>query len=52
MEKKILVLDDIYTTGATMRESLRILKDNGAKEIEYLFFARQESMINLKKWFS
>lgn len=51
-EKKVLVLDDIYTTGATMRESLRVLKDSGAKEIEYLFFARQESMINLKKWFS
>ena len=45
-EKKVLVLDDIYTTGATMRESLRVLKDSGAKEIEYLFFVRQESMIN------
>ena len=51
-EKKILVIDDIYTTGSTMRETYRVLKENGAKQIEYLFFARQEAKINLKKWFS
>ena len=50
-EKKILVIDDIYTTGSTMRETYRVLKENGAKQIEYLFFARQEAKINIKKWF-
>lgn len=50
--KKVLVIDDIYTTGSTMRESLRVLENYQAKEISYLFFARQEAQINLKKWFS
>lgn len=50
--KGILVIDDIYTTGATMRESLKILGNRGLKDVEYLFLARQEAKINLKKWFS
>lgn len=32
-DKKILLIDDIYTTGNTVNECSRILKENGAKEI-------------------
>ncbi|NLK44641.1 MAG: ComF family protein [Tissierellia bacterium] len=31
--KKILLIDDIITTGATMEESSRVLMNNGAKEV-------------------
>lgn len=32
-EKTILLLDDIYTTGNTVNECSRLLKENGAREI-------------------
>ena len=31
--KRILLLDDILTTGATMSEAARVLKTAGAKEV-------------------
>jgi competence protein ComFC len=31
--KRIILLDDVYTTGATLREAKRALKEAGAKEI-------------------
>ena len=31
--KKILLVDDVYTSGATMREAAKVLKRNGAREV-------------------
>ena len=38
--KKVIVLDDIYTTGSTVNECSRILKENEAKEILILSIAK------------
>ena len=38
--KKIAVIDDIYTTGATMRDICACLKDAGAETIEVWIIAR------------
>ncbi len=38
--KKILLLDDVFTTGATANECARILLKNGASEVEVFTFAR------------
>jgi len=38
--RKILLVDDIYTTGATMRECAKVLKKAGAKEIIGIVVAR------------
>ena len=38
--KKILLVDDVYTTGSTMEEAARVLKEAGAKEIIGLAVAR------------
>lgn len=38
--KKVLLLDDVVTTGATVSECARILKKYGAKEVVVLCFAR------------
>lgn len=37
---KILLVDDIYTTGATLQDAKRILLENGAKEIMTFSLAR------------
>lgn len=38
--KKVLVFDDIYTTGSTYREARNMLKKAGAKEVGMLSLAR------------
>lgn len=38
--KKIVLFDDIYTTGNTVNECSRILKENGATEILVLSLAK------------
>ena len=40
--KKIVLLDDIYTTGFTSNECSRLLRENGAKEILVLTIAKDE----------
>ena len=39
--QKILLVDDIYTTGSTMIECAKILKENGAKEVIGMVVARE-----------
>ncbi|MEK6680504.1 MAG: ComF family protein [Nitrospirota bacterium] len=38
--KKLLLIDDVYTTGATVNECARMLKKAGAKEINVFTIAR------------
>ena len=38
--KKIILVDDVFTSGATMNEAVKILKSNGAKRIIALVLAK------------
>jgi ComF family protein len=38
--KRILLIDDVYTTGATLRECARVLKKAGAKSVDAITVAR------------
>ena len=40
LNKKILLLDDIYTTGSTVNECSRILKKTGAKKVDIITIAK------------
>ncbi len=39
-QKKVLLFDDIYTTGATTTECIKVLKNAGAKEVGILTIAK------------
>jgi len=39
-DKRILVVDDVYTTGATVNECARVLTKAGAKQVDVLTLAR------------
>jgi ComF family protein len=38
--KRVLLIDDVFTTGATVEECCRILKSGGASSVDVLTFAR------------
>ena len=38
-DKKVLLVDDVYTTGATANECAKILKENGAREVSVITIA-------------
>jgi ComF family protein len=38
--RRWLLLDDVYTTGSTLRETALVLKKNGASEVHVIVFAR------------
>ena len=38
--KRVLLIDDIYTTGATVKECARVLKKAGAEFVDVLTLAR------------
>jgi len=38
--KKILLVDDIFTTGSTLKECARVLKESGAREVVGVVIAR------------
>jgi ComF family protein len=39
-EKRILLVDDVFTTGATMNECAKVLKEAGAKSVSVMTLAR------------
>ena len=42
-EKRVLLIDDVYTTGATAKAATRALKRGGASQINVLVFAKVET---------
>ena len=44
-EKRILLIDDIYTTGATANECAKTLKKGGATCVDVLTFASADKKL-------
>ncbi len=40
VDKRILLVDDVYTTGATANECARLLLNRGAQQVDVLTLAR------------
>lgn len=40
--KKVFLVDDVYTTGSTMQECAKVLKENGVKQVWGIAIAREE----------
>ncbi|MEK7195939.1 MAG: phosphoribosyltransferase family protein [Patescibacteria group bacterium] len=38
--RKVILVDDVYTSGATMREAVKVLRKNGVKEVMGLVVAK------------
>ena len=38
--KKVLLIDDVFTTGATVKECARVLRQAGAREVDVLTVAQ------------
>ncbi len=49
-DRRILLIDDIHTTGATLSECVRVLRDNGADSILCLTAARTPNGRKEKKF--
>ncbi len=47
--KKILLVDDVVTTGASMKAAINLVKENGAKKIEILSICKRELSEEEKK---
>jgi len=42
--RRILLIDDVYTSGATVKSAARALKRGGVKQVDVLTFARVENL--------
>jgi ComF family protein len=49
-DKNVLIIDDIFTTGSTVDECSKILKQNGVKKVFVLTIAKTSARSNTKKY--
>ncbi|XOF35300.1 MAG: ComF family protein [Candidatus Electrothrix sp. YB6] len=48
LEKKILLLDDVFTTGATANECAKVLKKAGCRKVEVVTICRADKLASWK----